>query len=77
MAIIEVLSPAEAAAYTKRLLKVRARFEKRGYGSKQHAAFDLRIPPSRLSGVLNQRELNPTMLDQLEAWIEANPIPAA
>lgn len=61
-------SPAAAAEYVTQLERVVAAFNELGFGSRQRAAFDLRIAPSRLSGVLNFREPNQELLDQLDEW---------
>lgn len=65
---ITVPSPSQAAAYMERLAVVNDKFKQLGYGARQDAAFDLRISPSRLSGVLNYREPNEDILTQLEGW---------
>jgi hypothetical protein len=46
-----------------------------GYGTRQRIAFDLRVPPSRLSGVLNAREMNPDILARVEDWCRENAKP--
>lgn len=76
MPAIRPPSPSEASAYATRLQKVVRVFDRLGHGSRQRASFDLRIPPSRLSGVLNGRELNDTILTQLEEWVESQATPA-
>lgn len=73
MAVTTVMSPAEMREYTARLIRVRDAFNRRGPGSRRDAAFDTRTTASRLSGVLNQREVNVEILDKLDAWITANP----
>lgn len=71
MSKIDTPSPSEAAAYAKRLKETNALFDRLGYGSRSEAAFDLRIAPSRVSGVLNFREPNATILADLHAWAAA------
>lgn len=68
MPVIEVPTADQAAKYATQLRRVVAMFRKLGHGSRQRAAFDLRVTPSRLSGVLNFREPNQELLNRLETW---------
>lgn len=67
---IPIPTPTAAAKYAERLQRVVENFRRLGYRSRQRAAFDLRLAPSRVSGILNYREPNPELLDRLEAWSE-------
>jgi hypothetical protein len=64
----QVLSTEDFAAFRERVVAVRAIFNKLPRGSQQEAAYDCRIAPARVSGVLNGRYYDLPALEALERW---------
>jgi hypothetical protein len=70
MSVKDRPTPADVAAYAIRVERVARKFNTIGWGSRQAAAFDLRIHQSRVSQILRQADYDPDTLDRLDAWAE-------
>lgn len=68
----QVLSTEDFAAFRERVLVIRNVFNQLPRGSQQQAAYDSRIAPARVSGVLNGRYYDLPALEALERWTELN-----
>lgn len=68
-----VPSAHDVTDYMKRLATVQQEVGRRGWGAKKAIAFGTGIMPSRVSGVLLVREVNPEFLEKIERWLADNP----
>jgi hypothetical protein len=71
-AAAQVVSVEDFAAFRERVLRVRSVFNELPRGSQQTAAYDCRIAPARVSGVLNGRYYDIPALEALERWTTEN-----
>ena len=58
--------------YTDRVARVVRDVERLGRGTRAQIASDLRVHPTRVSDVLNQRLRRDELLTRIEAWIRRN-----
>jgi len=68
MAVIEIPTPEQAAAYAEKLREVVEDFNVLGHGSRLQAAIALGISNSAVSGILNMRGVDADILDNLGLW---------
>jgi len=68
MAVDQLMSPTEAAAYAEKLQAVVEDFSALGHGSRLQASLDIGVSSSRVTGVLKFRGVDEKILDQLAMW---------
>jgi hypothetical protein len=71
MPVIDIPTPAEAAAYTERLHSIVDDFNQLGHGARLQAALSLGVSSSVVSGILNMRGVDLELLDKLGSWAKA------
>jgi hypothetical protein len=71
-----IISESELLDYRRRVVKVRELFLILGRGTRQRAAYELHISPTRIGYVLIARHIDPLLLDKLEGWVCEQEYPA-